>query len=65
MKKLKSRKLWVSIGAAVLAIVGDAYGVSEEILKYAIGALGVYVGVEGLVDFAAVPKGIKEVSPKS
>ena len=60
MEKFKSRKFLVSIGAALIAIVGHEVGIPNQIIIYALSALGIYVGVEGLVDFAAVVKGVQK-----
>ena len=60
MSKFKSRKFLASIAAALIAIVGHEAGLPNQIILYALGALGVYVGVEGLVDYAAVAKGVEK-----
>ena len=62
MEKFKSRKFLASVGAALIAIVGYEVGIPNQIILYALSALSVYVGVEGLVDFAAVVKNVRSQS---
>ena len=58
MEKLKSRKLWCSILGATMVIVGHEFGVPRTVLLYAVGILGVYIGVEGTIDVIAVLKAL-------
>ena len=52
MNKLKSRKFWMSIAAAICALFLAVTGSIEWTLaiKIVSAALGAYIGIEGLAD---------------
>lgn len=54
MNKLTSRKLWLAIAAAACALFLGIAGAIEWSLAISIitGALGSYIGIEGLADIA-------------
>lgn len=63
LNKLKSRKLWVSVGAAALAALGTQLGLDPATVTTAVTVLVAYVGGESLVDAARAHSG-KELPPK-
>ena len=56
LKKIGSRKFLVTLGAVMGAMVASKLGVPHNIIEYSLMMAGTYVGVEGLIDFAAVIK---------
>jgi len=57
MGKLNSRKLWVAIGAGVVAIVGSLWPEQEDLAQRIVTlALG-YIAAQGVVDAAEKIKG--------
>ena len=56
LKKLQSRKFLITLGAVMGAMVASKLGIPSNIIEYSLLMAGTYVGVEGLIDFAAVIK---------
>ena len=60
--RLKSRKLWVTIGVTLLTVLngklglGMSEGVISDLVMLALG----YLGSQGLVDWRKTKEGIKE-----
>ena len=50
MEKLKSRKLWITLAAIVLQLVGPSFGVPQQAIESALKVIGFYLGSQGLVD---------------
>lgn len=54
--KLKSRKFWVLIGYAFVALVGDELGLDTTNIKELGYAVMSYLGFQGAVDFIGAKK---------
>jgi len=54
MDKLKSRKFLLTLGGSLLALVAPTLGIPEPVVSLALKLVGLYVGVEGALDFAAL-----------
>ena len=61
MSKLKSRKFWMAVGAAVSLLIAEAFGVDVD--PEAIGAIALIVGTyvigQGMVDKSVVAKQVE------
>lgn len=57
MDKLKSRKLWVTIGGAALAALADEMGWDRETIFAIAGMVASYVVGQGIVDKAEKERG--------
>ncbi|MCD6568875.1 hypothetical protein J7K70_01870 [bacterium] len=57
--KLKSRKFWLTVAGVLFGVTGWIIGNLEPLQAMQIIAktIGVYLGVEGLIDFAKALKG--------
>jgi|GEM_PF-6019844 len=51
-ERLKSRKFWVTVVAAVLLVFADALGIDREVSIAIVGAAASYVLGQGMVDAA-------------
>jgi hypothetical protein len=52
VQKLKSRKLWAAVLAAVAQVALPAFGVPPEAVDWIAKLAGFYIGAEGAVDAA-------------
>jgi len=56
MRKLKSRKFWVTIGTGVVSIVLEQLGVEPEHVQYLVGLAMAYVVGQGIADHGKTDK---------
>jgi len=54
--KLTSRKLWAAVAAAALAALADQLGLDAQAVDQVVQLASVYIGGQGVVDFAAAWK---------
>ena len=60
LKKLSSRKFWVTIGTGLIVLISDQLGINPDTVKWLVGMASTYVLGQGAVDAVEklnLPKG--------